>query len=94
MDFDGSSYEECLAELRRLAAALPKTADGVIVVPGMKVFYRHPIRDGNPVVGEVVGSVNQQFWFRPGGGIPYFVFKGYIPYFYSKEAAEASPLPG
>ena len=31
------------AELTRLQSALPKTADGVTVVPGMKIYPRRPL---------------------------------------------------
>ena len=33
------------AELARLQSALPKTADGVTVVPGMKIYPRRPLPD-------------------------------------------------
>jgi hypothetical protein len=43
--YDGCwrAHHDCaIAEIERLHEALPRTKDGVAVVPGMKLWYRHP----------------------------------------------------
>ena len=65
------------AELVRLTSALPKTADGVVVVPGMMVYYRDTGRDGDPVARFCAHRVTRAGPQGADGGVPHILDRGY-----------------
>ena len=71
-------------EIDRILNALPKTEDGVHMVPGMKVWYMCTHRTDNPVDYSTVREVRDDgSW----GNRPHFVGDGKQPIFSEEQMA-------
>jgi len=82
-----SRSSDSYAELCRLREALPKTEDGVTVLPGMVVWYVCRATQDNPICWSRVHNVSKDMWSSYGGGQPYYIRKG-EPFFSTEQLAK------
>lgn len=70
-----------IERLKAIVDKLPKTKDGVSIVPGMRVFYVCEATTGHPVRWSPVLSVSATTWAGPDGTQPYYIRNGSQPWF-------------
>ncbi len=78
------------AELERLRAALPKTADGVPIVPGMTVYGTGGATDRVGTVSKDAGSPDLGIWTDLGVERPFYSTREAAT---AADASQAAPLP-